>query len=125
MSRAVSEEEARSRHVKKDLCFICTEKNIAQVSIIHGEKNTIKRLVVLLVTTSSFNNFTYFEFSKLLEVTGQNENAFLSKQIKVTSGKLNPSDTLTESVKKMCLLMGLITKNPICTLYSQDLLEYV
>lgn len=31
----------------------------------------------------------------------------------------------TEYVKKMCLLMGLITGNPICTFYSQDLLEYI
>lgn len=54
-----------------------------------GKKNIIKRLVVLLVTTTSFNNFTYFEFSKLLELTGQNENAFLSEQIKVTFEKLN------------------------------------
>jgi len=85
----MSVEETRSRHVNKDLCFICYEKFLVQVYMIHGKKNIIKRLVVLLVTTTSFNNFTYFEFSKLLELTGRNENAFLSKQIKVTSGKLN------------------------------------
>lgn len=51
--------------------------------MIHEEKkNTVRRLEVLLVTTTSFSNFTYFEFSKLLELTGPNENAFLSKQIK-------------------------------------------
>lgn len=51
--------------------------------MIHGEKkNIIRRLEVLLVTTTNFSNFTYFDFSKLLELTGQNENAFLSKQIK-------------------------------------------
>lgn len=93
--------------------------------MIHGEKkNIIRRLEVLLVTTTNFSNFTYFDFSKLLELTGQNENAFLSKQIK---GLLENwiSISKTEYVKKMCLLMGLITQNLICTFCSQDLLEYV
>lgn len=93
--------------------------------MIHGEKkNIIRRLEVLLVTTTNFSNFTYFDFSKLLELTGWNENAFLLKQIK---GLLENwiSISKTEYVKKMCLLMGLITGNLICTFCSQDLLEYV
>lgn len=83
MSRVLSVEETSIQHINKGLCFNCSEKFLVQAYMIHGEKkNIIRRLEVLLVTTTSFSNFTYFEFSKLLELTGQNENAFLSKQIK-------------------------------------------
>lgn len=72
------------------ICVLSVLKNfLCKSTWFMGKKNIIKRLVVLLVTTTSFNNFTYFEFSKLLELTGQNENAFLSEQIKVTFEKLN------------------------------------
>lgn len=94
----------------------------------HGKKyNVTKRLMVLLDTTVSFSNFTYFEFSKWLELTGQNKNAFFSKQIKVTFGNLSPcfQMILWQNVKKMCLLIGLIITNPICTFYSLGFLEYV
>lgn len=78
---------------KKQACqqrfvFYLLENFFVQVYMIHGKKKLL-RLAVLLVTTTSFRNFTHFEISKLLELTGQNENAFLSKQMKVTFGNLN------------------------------------
>lgn len=42
-----SVEEGRSRHGEKDLWFMCSEKFLVQVYVIAGEKNIIKRLVVL------------------------------------------------------------------------------
>lgn len=34
----MSVEETVRRHVNKDLCFICSEKFLVQVYMIHGEK---------------------------------------------------------------------------------------
>lgn len=34
----MSVEETRSRHVNKDLCFICYEKSLVQVYTIYGKK---------------------------------------------------------------------------------------